>query len=77
MGESWEKGMTSPEIMWVQKTLDEAGYHVSVTGLFDNETVMAIKRFQKEFGLKVDGIIGPESKWALYHLSNTKIEDYY
>jgi len=76
LGEPWEQGMTAPEIMWVQQTLNGAGYPVKVTGVYSKETVAAIKRLQADFGLDVDGIIGPQSKWALYQLSTTKLEDY-
>jgi len=77
LGEPWEKGMTAPEIMWVQKTLNSAGYPVKITGIYSRETVEAIKQLQADFGLDVDGIIGPQSKWALYQLSTTRLKDYY
>jgi len=76
LGDPWEKGMTAPEIMWVQKTLNSAGYPVKITGTYSKETVAAIKQLQLDFGLDVDGIIGPQSKWALYQLSTTKLNDY-
>jgi len=77
LGDPWEKGMTAPEIMWVQKTLNNAGYTVKITGTYSKETVEAIKQLQADFGLDIDGIIGPQSKWALYQLSTTKLKDYY
>jgi type II secretory pathway predicted ATPase ExeA len=77
LGDPWEKGMTAPEIMWVQKTLNSSGYPVKITGTYSKETVSAIKQLQADFGLDVDGIIGPQSKWALYQLSTTKLHDYY
>ncbi|MBF0450271.1 MAG: AAA family ATPase [Candidatus Magnetomorum sp.] len=76
LGEPWEQGMTAPEIMWVQRTLNDAGYPVGVTGTYSKETVEAVKRLQADFGLDVDGIIGPQSKWALYQLSTTRLKDY-
>jgi len=77
LGDPWEKGMTAPEIMWVQKTLNSAGYPVKITGVYSKDTVEAIKQLQADFGLDVDGIIGPQSKWALYQLSTTRLKDYY
>ncbi|KPA17161.1 peptidoglycan-binding domain 1 protein [Candidatus Magnetomorum sp. HK-1] len=77
LGEPWEQGMTAPEIMWVQRTLNDAGYPVKVTGTYSRETVNAVKRLQADFGLDIDGIIGPQSKWALYQLSTTRLKDYY
>ena len=76
LGEPWEVGMSAPEIMWVQKTLNDSGYTVKITGVYNKETMNAIKRLQKDFGLKVDGIIGPQSKWALYQLSTSKIKNF-
>ena len=77
LGEPWEQGMTAPEIMWVQRTLNDAGYPVKITGTYSKETVEAVKLLQADFGLDVDGIIGPQSKWALYQLSTTRLKDYY
>ncbi|CAN2040486.1 general secretion pathway protein A [Candidatus Magnetomoraceae bacterium gMMP-15] len=77
IGDPWERGMTTPEIMWVQKTLKDAGYELEVTGIYDEQTIQSIKNLQGDFALEVDGIIGPESKWALYQLSTTKIFDFY
>jgi len=76
LGDPWEQGMTAPEIMWVQQTLNDAGYPVSVNGSYNRETVDAIKQLQADFGLDVDGIIGPQSKWALYQLSTTRVKHY-
>jgi len=76
LGEPWEQGMTAPEIMWVQRTLNDAGYPVRITGTYSRETVEAVKRLQSDFGLDVDGIIGPQSKWALYQLSTTRLKDF-
>lgn len=38
---------------------------VSVTGSFNSKTKTAVKTFQKNFGLEVDGIAGPETLTAL------------
>jgi len=71
LNKPWELGMTAPEIMWIQKTLNDSGYNVKITGIYNTETINAVKKLQKDFGLSVDGIIGPQSKWALFQLSST------
>jgi len=77
LNKPWELGMTAPEIMWIQKTLNDSGYSVKITGIYNTETINAVKKLQKDFGLSVDGIIGPQSKWALFQLSSTggKVEN--
>ena len=53
-------------ICWVQKGLKGLGfYQGKITGVMDNTTINAIKAFQKEKGLKVDGIPGPKTRAAL------------
>jgi peptidoglycan hydrolase-like protein with peptidoglycan-binding domain len=43
----------------------QAALHVSVDGEFGPETEAAIRRFQAEHGLHVDGIVGPQTWGAL------------
>lgn len=47
----------------LQVRLNEVGYPVKVTGLFNAETERVVIRFQRDDGLKADGIVGP-STWA-------------
>lgn len=60
------KGMKSPEILEIQKVLQKTGCLIKLTGIFDELTFHEILKFQKEFGLKADGIIGPKTKALLY-----------
>jgi peptidoglycan hydrolase-like protein with peptidoglycan-binding domain len=50
----------------LQVRLNEVGYPVKVTGLFNAETERAVIRFQRDDGLKVDGIVGPATWAALF-----------
>ena len=54
---------------WVEKAQEElirAGYSCGAKGadgIFGNDTLQAVKQFQKDNGLNADGIIGPKT-WA-------------
>ncbi len=63
------KGMDGPNILNMQRTLERMGYPVKRTGIFDEQTVQNIKRFQTSFGLKPDAIVGPRTKALLYMAS--------
>jgi peptidoglycan hydrolase-like protein with peptidoglycan-binding domain len=51
----------SGEVRELQAMLCQAGYEVSVLGVFDEDTEWAVKRFQKESGLADDGVVGPDT----------------
>lgn len=53
---------------WLQQRLIELGYSVGKCGVdrsFGPDTLAAVKKFQKDYGLKVDGIVGVETYKAL------------
>ena len=50
---------TTSENKQVQQRLKELGYYNgAIDGIFGSQTISAIKRFQSDYGLKVDGIVG-------------------
>ncbi len=51
------------EVERLQRALARAGMSVAVDGLFGAATDAAVRRFQREHGLPVDGIVGPKT-WA-------------
>lgn len=54
------------DIMWSQWTLNKLGfYREEVNGLFDEATEMAVRSYQMERGLEVDGRIGPQTRSSL------------
>jgi N-acetylmuramoyl-L-alanine amidase len=56
------KGANGPEVTELQKRLSQLGYVVGTTdGKFGAKTEAAVRRFQKERGLKVDGIAGTQT----------------
>ncbi|MHB8073529.1 spore cortex-lytic enzyme [Desulfosporosinus fructosivorans] len=56
------KGSKGPEVIELQKKLVQLGYVVGKTdGKFGSKTEAAIRRFQKERGLRVDGLAGTQT----------------
>ena len=61
-----KKGDSGPEVAQLQKTLQNAGYFSGkATGFYGSLTQAAVKKFQAENKLKVDGIVGPKTLSAL------------
>jgi general secretion pathway protein A len=54
-------GSVSPKVAEIQKTLHELGYQNKMHGRYDPSTMTAIRRFQKDTGLKPDGLAGPRT----------------
>ena len=61
--------MKDPFLDRMQETLKEIGYMVMVTGIYDMTTFNELKRFQKDFGLHVDGSAGPRTRALLYQMA--------
>lgn len=73
-----KRGSKGEEVRKVQKLLLERGYKLpkyGADGDFGAETEKAVKQFQLDWGLKQDGIVGPET---LKYLENTpaKVKTY-
>jgi len=64
------KGMSTPGVLKVQKTLKKLGYLVEPTGLYDDATIRNVMKFQAYFGLRPDGIVGPRTNAFLYQVSD-------
>jgi general secretion pathway protein A len=59
------------QIKRLQDLLREAGaYSSPLTGVYDNNTVSAIKKFQAAKGIEQDGIVGPQTIILLYRSSD-------
>ena len=59
---SFQRGDDGQEVLAIQKRLAELNYTISnIDGDFGPETETAIKRFQADKGLEVDGIVGAET----------------
>lgn len=65
-----QRGSTGSKVKAVQSTLNCLGYNAGpVDGIFGSQTVSAVKSFQRDHGLVVDGIVG---KNTYYYLSFAK-----
>lgn len=61
-------GMSGIDVSNLQKMLQDKGYfpvNAQCTGYFGSVTLEAVKKFQKENGLQVDGIVGPKTREKL------------
>ncbi len=56
---SFEKGDEGQDIVSIQQRLAELKYDVAVDGDFGSGTEAAVRKFQADYGLDVDGVIGP------------------
>jgi len=56
-----------PQVMTVQHLLSEAGHPLEEDGLFGQATLEAVRAFQRQHGLRPDGIVGPRTWSALTH----------
>lgn len=67
-------GVTGSEVERLQKALVDAGYDVGKTGVdgvFGSATAAAVKQYQQDNGLAVDGIAGKNTLGSLYNTSDT------
>lgn len=59
-------GVSSPSVAEVQKTLNKNGYDSGTAdGIFGSKTLFAVLNFQRDAGIKADGIVGPQTRQAL------------
>ncbi len=63
------RGMNSPEVLKVQRVLDSIGYPVEPNGVFDEQTSKEVIRFQRDFGLHEDGIVGRRTMALLFQMT--------
>jgi hypothetical protein len=63
------KGMSGPDVIKVQQTLNEIGYSVEPTGFYGKSTFHQVVRFQNDFALLADGIVGTRTRGLLYQMS--------
>ena len=50
--------MARDEVRWIQYQLNSKGYKLAVDGIWGNATEAAVRAFQADHGLAVDGIVG-------------------
>ena len=70
-----KKGMTGADVSWVQSRLIALGYALSATDVYDDATFNAVKAFQKQNALSVDGYAGSQTFALLKSSSARRAED--
>lgn len=75
-GKQHKTGEKSAAVKRIQENLNANGYNLVVDGSFGSKTASAIKDFQKNNGLKVDGIVGSHTweKLIKFHSGGMPIE---
>ena len=58
-----QKGSTGADVLYLQTTLTQKGYAISIDGIFGKQTHEAVCQFQQSAHLTADGIAGPKT-WA-------------
>lgn len=59
------KGSESATVETVQNLLIDLGYKIEADGIFGSETDKIVRKFQKDYSLTVDGIVGAKTYKAL------------
>jgi len=57
--------MRGNDVREVQQALVDVGFTISADGVFGPKTSEAVKRFQQQKSLKMDGVVGPATRSAL------------
>ena len=71
-------GSTGPDVRTLQAILRARHYgDLKLTGVFDEATTAAVKRFQQEAGLAVDGVVGPQTRPPLVALMRYRRATWY
>jgi len=58
-------GSSGQEVSDLQQRLSKAGYQVGDSGQFDQKTAQAVRQYQKDNGLQVDGKVGQQT-WGSF-----------
>lgn len=67
-------GATGAEVKKLQQALKNRGYYSGkIDSTFGSGVYAAIKAFQKQYGLKVDGVAGPATQILLYGSTETSV----
>lgn len=68
------KGSTGDDVKYIQNTLNYIyGPDLKVDGIFGSKTEAAVKQFQEDYGLVVDGIVGIQTWYYLVEARHAPI----
>lgn len=68
-------GSSGADVREVQRLLVRAGYPLKVDGDFGPSTKEAVRAFQRDQNIEVDGVVGPKTQGALLELKADPAED--
>lgn len=67
-------GATGPDVKKLQQALKNRGYYSGkIDSAFGSGVYAAVKAFQKQYGLKVDGVAGPATQILLYGSTESSV----
>lgn len=67
-----KQGSRGKTVKLIQQRLKELGYDVgAIDGVFGFKTAAAVKAFQRDYGLRADAIVGPDTWQALFGTNTT------
>jgi len=69
-------GARGGDVYALQSELNKHGYKLAIDGSFGPNVLKALKDYQKQSGLKVDGICGPNT-WASFDKAKSPLEQYW
>ncbi len=61
------KAVQGAEVKTLQCRLNQKGFSVAETGLYDKKTADVVKQFQQQCSLKADGVVGPVTWGAIFN----------
>lgn len=67
-----QNGSSGSEVKKLQQSLAAAGYAVDVDGIYGDQTAAAVRKYQQENGLAVDGMAGDQTLGKLYQPKATQ-----
>ena len=71
------KGSRGYQVRLLQTKLRNLGYHIGIDSSFGNGTKSVVKAYQKDNGLKIDGIYGPMSQRTIKVAQRMKYQEFW
>src|SRR5699024_8431899 len=65
-----QMGSSNYQVEEAQSKLNNHGYDIAIDGIFGSATQSAVKSFQRESNIQVDGIVGEDTLTALNNGAN-------